>query len=93
MPFAFNAVELYVVTVNGKQWTRANEVCKALKYERRTIDILRRHVSIENKRHRFELHGGSVTEPPLEWPKTASQTSTTSMKKECMRCSLEVNSH
>ena len=71
MPFAFNAVELYVVTVNGKHWTRAKEVCKTLEYQRRTKDILRRHVSIENKRHRFELQGGSVTEPPLEWPKNS----------------------
>ena len=29
----------------------------------------RKHVSIKNKRHRFELQGGPVTEPPLEWPK------------------------
>ena len=71
MPFAFNAVELYVVTINGKPWTRAKEVCKALEYQRRTKDILRGHVSIENKRHRFELQGGSVTEPLLEWPKNS----------------------
>ena len=31
----------------------------------------RKHVSIENKRHRFELQGGTVTEPPLEWPKNS----------------------
>ena len=66
IPFAFNAVELYVVTVNAKYWTRAKEVCKALEYQRRTKGILRGHVSIENKRHRFELQGGSVTEPRLE---------------------------
>ena len=29
----------------------------------------RKHVSIENKQHRFELQGGPVMEPPLEWPK------------------------
>ena len=29
MPFAFNAVELYVVTVNGKHWTGAKEVSEA----------------------------------------------------------------
>ena len=32
--FAFNAVELYVVTVNGKHWTRAKKACKALEYQR-----------------------------------------------------------
>ena len=33
MPFTFNEVELYVVTINKKPWTRASEVCRALKYE------------------------------------------------------------
>ena len=52
MPFAFNAVELYVVTVNGKHWTRAKEVCKALEYKKgRARHALKKHVSIENKRH------------------------------------------
>ena len=26
---------------------------------------------IENKRHRFELQGGSATDPHLEWPKNS----------------------
>ena len=30
IPFAFNAVELY-----EKPWTRAKEVCKALKYKKK----------------------------------------------------------
>ena len=33
MPFSFNAVELCVVTINEKPWTRAGEVCMALRYE------------------------------------------------------------
>ena len=70
MPFTFKNVELYVVTINGKPWTRAKEVCKSLEYKKgRVRDALKKHVSIENKRHRFELQGGAVTEPPLEWPK------------------------
>ena len=32
MPFSFNAVELFVVTINEKPWTRAREVCRALEY-------------------------------------------------------------
>ena len=71
VPFTFKNVELKVVTINGKHWIRAKEVCKALKYQRRTKDILRGHVSIENKRHRFELQSSTVTEPPLEWPKNS----------------------
>ena len=35
MQFASNAVELYVVTINGKPWTSAREVCKALSYEKK----------------------------------------------------------
>ena len=38
MPFAFNEVELKVVTVNGKPWTRAKDVCKALGYQGRAKD-------------------------------------------------------
>ena len=30
--FAFNAVELYVVTINKKPWTCVKEGCKALGY-------------------------------------------------------------
>ena len=68
MSFKFNSVDLFTVTINEKPWTRAKEVCKALEYQRRAKDILREHVSIEDKRHRFELQGGSVTEPLLKWP-------------------------
>ena len=41
MPLAFNAVELYVVTVNGKPWARAKEVCKALEYQRQTAKAIK----------------------------------------------------
>ena len=34
MPFVFNAVELCVVAINKKSWTRARKVCKALRYEK-----------------------------------------------------------
>ena len=34
MPLSFNAVELCVVIINEKSWTRAREVCKALRYEK-----------------------------------------------------------
>ena len=59
MPFAFKNVELYVVTVNGKPWTRAKEVCKALGYSENTKpkDVLKKHVSIENKQHKKQLKG------------------------------------
>ena len=61
MPFAFNAVELYVVTVNGKPWIRAKEVCKALEYgeNAKSKDVLKKHVSIENKQHQYQRVGHS----------------------------------
>ena len=73
MPFAFNAVELYVVTINGKPWTRAKEVCKALEYGENTKpkDVLKKHVNIENKRHMRELKGVVSPNTPLEWPKNS----------------------
>ena len=37
MPFAFNAVELYVVIINEKPETRAREVCKALEYNKKPL--------------------------------------------------------
>ena len=78
VPFTFKNVGLKVVTINGKPWTRAKEVCKALEYQRRANDVLRKHVSVENKRHMRKPKGMAST--PLEWLKI-SQTSITSMKK------------
>ena len=70
MPFAFNAVELYVVTANGKHWTRAKEVCKALEYQKttKTAQVVRAHCSSENIRHMCELRGVVFPNTPLEWP-------------------------
>ena len=43
MPFAFNAVEFYFVTIHEKPWTRAKEVCSALEYQNgRERDVLKR---------------------------------------------------
>ena len=70
MPFAFKNVELYVVTVNGKPWTRAKEVCKALGYSENTKpkDVLKKHVSIENKQHKNQLKGWVTATQPVNWP-------------------------
>ena len=52
MPFSFNAGELRVVTINGKPWTRAKEVRKALEYNKKTADIVRTFCSQENYAHK-----------------------------------------
>ena len=72
MPFTFNAVELCVVTINEKPWTRAKEVCRALEYKKgRARVVLKKHVSIENKQHKHELKGRAAAAHPLEWPKNS----------------------
>ena len=53
--------------------TRAKEVCKALEYSKNTKpkDVLKKHVSIENKRHMRELKGVVSPNTRLEWPKNS----------------------
>ena len=41
VPFMPNKVTLQVVTIEGKEWCKAKEVCKALEYEQKTTDVLR----------------------------------------------------
>ena len=48
MPFTFNAVELYVVTINERPWTRAREVCKALEHNKKTADLIKAFCSRES---------------------------------------------
>ena len=47
MPFSFNAVELCVVIINEKPWTRAKETYKALEYNKKTADIVKTFCSRE----------------------------------------------
>ena len=54
---SFNVVNLYVVTINGKSWTRAKEVCKALQYNKEIADVIKRHYSSENYAHKYQLTG------------------------------------
>ena len=55
MVFAFNAVEMYVVTINEKPWTRSREVCKALRYKKATRRVFRHHCVKENIQHKHQL--------------------------------------
>ena len=66
--FTFNEVALKVVTVNGKQWCRAKEVCKALEYKKDTSDVIGGHCSTENITHRYQLSGSPMAGEPVNWP-------------------------
>ena len=52
MPFAFNAVELHVMTINEKPWTRSRKVRNALGYEKTARRVVRHHCAIENIQHK-----------------------------------------
>ena len=57
MPFAFNTVELCVVIINEKPWTRAREAWRALKYGKATkaADVVKHLCSRENYTHKWQL--------------------------------------
>ena len=72
VPFTFTNVELKVVTINGKPWTRAKEVCEALEYNKKTsktANIIRAHCSRENFAHKHDLSSVHATDDHLfNWP-------------------------
>ena len=57
MPFTFNAVDLRVVIIDEKPWTRAREVRRALEYGKATkaADIVKHLCSRENYSHKWQL--------------------------------------
>ena len=69
MPFSFNAVELCVVTINEKPWTRAKEVCKALQYNKKTADIIKAFCSKENFAHKYRIKEFVSETKPVDWSK------------------------
>ena len=75
MPFCFNAVELCVVTINEKPWTRAREVCRALEYGKATkiADVIKAHVSPEHFAHKWQLSSVSAADTPINWPKDSQK--------------------
>ena len=62
MPFAFKNVELKVVTINGKPWARAKEVCKALEYSRSINHVIKVHCSWENYAQKYDLSKWSAAD-------------------------------
>ena len=70
-PFVFNEIKMQIVTINGKDWCRAKEVCKALEYREncKTAIIIRSHCDVENLAHKWQLTGVHAACTPLNWPK------------------------
>ena len=66
IPFSFNAIELCVVTINEKPWTRAKEVCRALEYNGKTANVIKAHVSPENYAHKWQLT--ELVSSSMNWP-------------------------
>ena len=71
MPFTFNAVELCVVTINEKSWTRAREVYRTLEYGKATkvADIVKHHCRRENHAHKYQLSKFVSETNFMDWPK------------------------
>ena len=76
VPFTFNNTNLNTVTVNGKHWTRAKEICKALEYKKttKTANIIRAHCSIENITQKCQLIGVHESCTPVLWPADSQKT-------------------
>ena len=73
VPFTFKNVELKVVTINDKPWTRAKEVCKALEYNKKTAHVIRAHCSRKNYAHKYDLTSVTTVVTPVNWPKDSQK--------------------
>ena len=97
MSFTFNAVELCVVIINEKRWTRAREVCKALEYDAKTsktANIIRGHCSPENITQKCQMSRVHAACAPINWPigeRICKNSIFTLMRKGCMSCYYQVN--
>ena len=74
MPFPFNKIALFTVTV-GKPWTRAREVCRALEYGKatKTADIVKHLYSQENYAKKCQLTGFVAETNLVGWAKDSQK--------------------
>ena len=73
MALTFNAVEMRVMILNEKFWTRTKVVCRALKYNKKAANIVKNHCSKENYPQKYQMSGVLALVTPVHWPKD-SQT-------------------
>ena len=88
VPFSFNAVELYIVTINEKPWTRAKEVSKAPRYNKKTANIVKSHCSKKNYAQKYQMSGVHLWIGQI----THKSSTFTSKKRGCMSYCFLVNS-
>ena len=71
MPFVFNAVELYPVTINEKPQICARDLCRALEYGKATqaADVVKHLCSSENYTHKWQLTEHVSETNSMDWPK------------------------
>ena len=69
MPFAFNAVELYVETIIVIPWTLAREVCRAFEYNKKTTDVVKAFCSKENYAQKYQMSSVIAVGKRVDWPK------------------------
>ena len=60
--FTFNNTNINTVTVNGKHWTRAKEICQSLKYQEKHGHVIEIIVACENIRHKYVMKFDSTNE-------------------------------
>ena len=73
MPFPFNAVKLCVVTINEKPWTHAKEACRALEYNKMTVDIVKVFCSRENYAQKYQMSSVTAAGKPVDWLKDSQK--------------------
>ena len=56
------------MTINGKPWTRAKEVCKAVEYSQSMNHVIKVHCSRENYAQKYDLSKWSAADHLLNWP-------------------------
>ena len=74
VPFTFNSIKLFTVTINGKHWTRAREVCRGMEYDKKTTktaDVVKYHCSRENYAHKYELMKFVQQTNLISWPRNS----------------------
>ena len=69
MPLIFSAAKLCVITLNDNFWKRAKEVCRALKYQRQVVHVIRDQVGAENYDQKYQLIEFAELDTFVKWPK------------------------